>query len=71
VQDKYYTLFEDIEGQDSKLDQVVETAEQCLEGPVAKKVIQEFTEKQSLEKQQVKEARAKLEAFEVALPRFE
>jgi hypothetical protein len=45
--------------------------EQCLEGPVTEKVIQEFTEKEALAKQQVEAARAKLEAFEVELPRSE
>jgi hypothetical protein len=44
VQDEAYTLFEEIEGQGSKLEQVVATVEQCLEGPVTEQVIQEFVE---------------------------
>jgi hypothetical protein len=50
---------------------VVATVEQCLEGPVTKKVIQEFTEQQALEKQQVEATQAKIEAFEATLPRHE
>jgi hypothetical protein len=34
-------------------------------------MIQEFVEKEAQAKKQVEEARAKLEAFEVALPRSE
>jgi hypothetical protein len=34
--------------------------EQCLEGPVTEKVIQEFVEQEALVKQQVEVARAKL-----------
>jgi hypothetical protein len=52
VQDEECTLFEEIEGQGAQLEQVVTTVEQCLEGPVTKKVIQEFTEKEALGKQQ-------------------
>jgi hypothetical protein len=37
-------IFEEIKGQCSQLDQVVATVEQHLEGPVTKKVIQEFAE---------------------------
>jgi hypothetical protein len=43
--------------------------EQCLEGPVIEKFIQEFTEQEALVKQQVEAAQAKLEAFEVELSR--
>jgi hypothetical protein len=50
---------------------VVVTVEQCLEGLVTKKVIREFIEQQALEKQQVKAAQAKIEAFEATLPRHE
>jgi hypothetical protein len=71
VQDEACTLFEEIEGQGSQLEQVVTTVEQCLEGPVTEKVIQEFTEQEALVKQQVEAARAKLEAFEAVLPRSE
>jgi hypothetical protein len=44
VQDEAYTLFEEIEGQSSQLEQVVTTVEKHLEGPVTKQVIQEFIE---------------------------
>jgi hypothetical protein len=50
VQDKAYTLFEEIEGQGAQLEQVVTTVEQHLEGNVTKKVIQEFTEQEALVK---------------------
>jgi hypothetical protein len=43
--------------------------EQRLEGPVTEKVIQEFVEQEALMKQQIKAARAKIEAFEAELPR--
>jgi hypothetical protein len=62
-------VFEEIKGQGSQLDQVVATMEQCLEGPVTEKIIQELVEKEAQAKQQVEVAQAKLEAFEVALPR--
>jgi hypothetical protein len=71
VQDKACTIFEEIKGQGSQLDQVVMTVEQHLEGPVTEQLIQEFVEQEDLVKQQVKETRAKLEAFEAALPRSE
>jgi hypothetical protein len=44
VQDKAFTLFEEIKRQGAQLEQVVTTVEQCLEGPVTEKVIQEFIE---------------------------
>jgi hypothetical protein len=34
MQDEDCKVFEDIDGQDSQLDKVVTTIEQCLEGPV-------------------------------------
>jgi hypothetical protein len=68
MQDEACTLFEEIEGQGSQLEQVVATVEQCLEGPVTEQVIQEFVEQEDLVKQQVEEARAKLEAFEAYYP---
>jgi hypothetical protein len=71
VQDEACTLFEEIEGRGAELEQVVTTVEQCLEGPVMEKVIQEFVEQEALAKQQVEAARAKLEAFEAELPRSE
>jgi chromosome segregation ATPase len=42
VQDEACKVFEEIEGQGSQLDQVVATVEQCLEGPVTEKMIQEL-----------------------------
>jgi hypothetical protein len=39
VQDEAWTMFEEIEGQGSQLDQVVATVEQCLECPVTEKLI--------------------------------
>jgi hypothetical protein len=43
VQDEVCTLFEEIEGQGSHLEQVVAIVEQHLEGPIIEQVIQEFT----------------------------
>jgi hypothetical protein len=71
VQEEACMVFEEIEGKGAQLDQVVATVEQCLEGPVTEKMIQEFTEQEAQAKQQVEAARAKLEAFEAALPRSE
>jgi hypothetical protein len=42
VQEEAYMMFEYIKGQGSQLDQVVAIVEQCLEGPVTEKMIQEF-----------------------------
>jgi hypothetical protein len=44
VHDEAYTLFEEIEGRGAQLEQVLTMVEQCLEGPVIEKVIQEFIE---------------------------
>jgi hypothetical protein len=44
MQDEACTLFEEIEGQGSQLDQVVTIVEQRLEGPVTKKLIHKFVE---------------------------
>jgi hypothetical protein len=71
VQDEACTLFEDIEEQSAQLEQVVTTMEQCLEGPVTEKSIHEFIKQEALVKQQVKVARAKLEALEEDFPRSE
>jgi hypothetical protein len=49
----------------------VNTTEQRLEGPVSNTLIQDFSEQEEVEKQQVKAAQAKLEAFEPELPREE
>jgi hypothetical protein len=59
----------EIEEQGAQLEQVVTMVEQQLEGPLIKKVIQEFVEEEALAKQQVEAAQAKLEAFETKLPR--
>jgi hypothetical protein len=57
VQDKAYTLFEEIEGQGSQLEQVVAIVEQHLERLVTKQVIQEFSKQEALAKQQLEVAR--------------
>jgi hypothetical protein len=44
MQDEASTLFEEIEGQGSQLEQLVPTMEQLLEGTITEQVIQEFTE---------------------------
>jgi hypothetical protein len=71
VQDKAYQLFTEVEGRGAELEQVVNAAEQCLEGPVNDAVIQEFVEQEVIAQQQVEAARAKLEAFEAELPTSE
>jgi hypothetical protein len=71
VQDEDCTIIEEIEGQGLQLDQVVATVEQCLEGPITEKVIQQFSEQEPLAKKQVETVQAKIEAFEVAFPRSE
>jgi hypothetical protein len=71
VQDKACQLFTEVESRGAELEQVVTTAEQCLEGPVNDAVIQEFTEQEVVAQQQVEAARAKLEAFEAELVRPE
>ena len=47
MQEEAYSVFEDIEGQGSQLDQVAATVEQRLEGPVTEKMIQEFVEQEA------------------------
>jgi hypothetical protein len=71
VQDEACMIFEEVEGQGSQLDQLVAIVEQRLEGPVTEQVIQEFAWQEALAKQQVEVSQAKLEAFEVALPKSE
>jgi hypothetical protein len=44
VQEESCVMFEEIEGQGSQLDQVVVIVEQCLEGLVREKLIQDFVE---------------------------
>jgi hypothetical protein len=51
VQDEACTIFEEVEGQGSQLDQLFATVEQCLEGTIIEKVIQDFIEKEALMKQ--------------------
>jgi hypothetical protein len=46
IQDKAYQLFTEVEVQGAKLDQVVTTTEQRLEGPINNAVIQEFVEQE-------------------------
>ena len=69
MEDKACLLFTKVESQGVELEQVVIPVEQRLERPVNDAVIQKFTEQEATVKQQVKEARAKLEAFEVELGR--
>jgi phage shock protein A len=71
IQDEAYQLFTEIEGRGEELEQVITAVEQRLEGPVNEAVIQEFIEKEAMAQQQVEAARAKLEDFEVELPRSE
>jgi hypothetical protein len=71
VQDEACKVFEEIDGQGSQLDQVVATVEQCLEGSVTKKMIQELAKKEAQVKQQVEVARVNIEAFEVTLSKPE
>jgi hypothetical protein len=56
VQDEACTLFEDIKGKGSHLEEVVPKLEQHLEGPVTDKIIQEFIEQEAPAKQQVEVA---------------
>jgi hypothetical protein len=44
VQDASCQLFEEIERRGEELENVVTSVEQCLEGPVKKSILQEFTE---------------------------
>jgi hypothetical protein len=63
VQDESCMLFEEIEGQGSQLEQVVTIVEQCLEGHVTEKLIQDFTDQEALVKQQFDADRAKIKSF--------
>jgi cell division protein FtsL len=71
IQEKACQLFTELESQEAELEQVVITAEQHLEGLLNDTVIQELTEQEVVTLQQVKAARAKLEAFKVELNRPE
>jgi hypothetical protein len=68
MQDEACKVFEEIDGKGSQLDQVVAIVEQCLEGPVTEKTIQELTEQEAQVKQQVEAARVKLEALKQHCP---
>jgi hypothetical protein len=48
VQEKACQLFTEVESQGIELEQVVNTAEQCLEGPVNEALIQEFVEQEAV-----------------------
>jgi hypothetical protein len=71
VQEKACQLFTEVESQGVELEQVVNTTEQCLEGPVNEALIQEFIEQEAVAMRQVEAARAKLEEFEAELVRPE
>jgi hypothetical protein len=71
IQEKACQLFAELESQGDEIEQVIITAEQCLEGLLNDIVIQKFTEKEVVALQQVEVARAKIEAFEVELIRPE
>jgi hypothetical protein len=71
LQEKACQMFTEVETQAAKLEQVVITAEQRMEGPVNDTVIQEFTEQEVVTLQQVEVARAKIETFEAELIRPE
>jgi len=64
-------LFSEIEFRGEKLEQVITAAEQRLEGPANEVVIQKFVEKETITQQQLEETQAKIEAFEVELPKPE
>jgi hypothetical protein len=71
IQNEACQLFSEIEGRAAELDQVVNAAEQRLEGPVNEAVIQEFAEQEVVAQQKIKAARDNLEAFEVELHKSE
>jgi hypothetical protein len=62
-------IFTEIEGRVAEPEQVVTAAEKNLEGPINEVVIQEFVEHEVVVQQWVEAARAKLEDFEVELPK--
>jgi hypothetical protein len=64
LQEKACQLFAELESQGAELEQGVIIVEQRLEGLLNDTVSQEFTEQEVVALQQVKAARAKLEAFE-------
>jgi hypothetical protein len=53
------------------LDQVVAVMEQCLEGVVVEKTIQELAEQEAQVEKQVEAARVNIKAFETTFPRLE
>jgi hypothetical protein len=48
IQDKYFQLFEEIEGRRTELENIVVVVEQRLEGPINETVIQKFLEQEAL-----------------------
>ena len=71
IQQKACQLFTEVESQGTELEQVVITAEQCLEGIINDAMIQEFTKKEAITLQQVKVAQAKIKEFEAQFIRLE
>jgi hypothetical protein len=71
VQEKACQLFTEVESQGVELEQLVNTVEQCLEGPVNEALIQEFIEQEAVAMRQVEAARAKLKEFKAELVRPE
>jgi hypothetical protein len=71
LQDKACQLFIEIENQGTELEQVINLAQQCLEGSMTVSLIQEFVKQEAVAMQQVEAAQAKLKAFKVELIRPE
>jgi hypothetical protein len=55
VQEKACRLFTEVESQGEKLEQLVNTTEQCLEGSVNEALIQKFVEQEAVAIRQVEE----------------
>jgi hypothetical protein len=53
IQDEAYQLFTEIEGRGKKMEKFITTAKQCLEEPINESIIQDFTEHEAMERQQV------------------
>jgi hypothetical protein len=47
VEDEFFKVFEEIDGQVSQLDQVVAVVKQHVEGPVIERIVQELTEQEA------------------------
>jgi hypothetical protein len=71
IQDKACQLFTEIEVQGAELEEVVTATKKCLEGPINKASIQEFTEQEASTQQQVEASQTKLEDFEAKIPKSE